>query len=168
MSKRSERNRAKREEEDRERKEKYYDSNTLTIADCQKEIYNLSGTGFVGLTSHLAVGEAISNEILLDDDLGEGEIAYKAEQFIRFLLEQKENGCLRFVGADGDKSAIRYLLDNTELSLSDAHHFAIAIKAKCVSLISTDPDLYGLPRGKIEAIKKLFGLDEFIIEKREF
>lgn len=162
---------AKQRDREEQRKKKYYDANTLTLKEVIQEIYAWRGTGFVGLTSTLAIGEALWNRILKMQErkMSQDTISITlATEFLGILMELKEQKCLRVVNAKGVKdqlSKVTAILDS--LDISDAYHFAIAVKNQCVRFVSTDPDITQIRNDKINEIKTRFNLRDFKIEKKQ-
>lgn len=142
---------------------KYYDANTLTLTECVREIEQMNKTGFLGVTSALAIGEALKN-ILQKSAHEEGK--KKARRFVEFLAIQCKSRCLEIVTAQKVNTEMVWILQNTELEVSDAHHLAIAIGQKCQKLVSADPDFCNLAEKTKKEIGEKFNFPEFDIEKK--
>ena len=125
----------------------YYDACTLDSKVSINDIQNLHSKHAYALTSHLAIGEAISN------------VHYKAHDnplvavsaFFDLIDSLKRQEKLEVCGND----EIETIFDDVrktfpDLSFTDAIHLATAIKNKCQQLHTIDSDLHQLDHKKLK------------------
>lgn len=162
MSRKSKKNREKRIRRIEKKEKRYYDANTLTNKECQHEIGKMKKTGFVGVTSSLAIGEAVRN-ILIKKPNGKE----KALHLIDYIEEQRKYKLIEILPACKVKKQLMEIFEIVkEMDIADAYHLAIAVSHGCVQFNSSDPDL-DIPKEKQKKIKEKFGLQEFVIVKRD-
>lgn len=137
------------------------DANVLSEPNIHREILNSKKYNYQIFTSHLAIGEAISNMILKQE---KNEII---NYFICIIKEHYRNGLIHIINSDFSHSHYCFFINNTSLTGTDAVHLSLAIEEpKCVSFITADSNFTNYKNlGKI--IKNEFNRN-FYIEKRNF
>ena len=131
----------------------YYDACALNATASVKEITNGK---MVSILSHLAVGEAVSNEYRKGLERG--------RTFVEILELMTEAANMKYVGHD-EGAVTRYFYDVRDefpaLSLTDAIHVATAIKHKCKVLKTSDGDLCNeeIASGIKKYVKSKYGFD---------
>lgn len=111
------------------------------------------------ITSHLAIGEALSNLIVK----GESEEACK--QFVMLIHTLHRERKLEIVQHDDVLVCCDTLLSDIKERLgridgTDAIHIAMAIKKKCNEIVTSDQDIIG-NRGKLIMLAAENGLSDF-------
>ena len=132
----------------------YYDAN-MFIRKCVGEIVNNnSSKGVASITGHLALGEAF------------GTARRKGQEELESLLGVIEHlgSYLRVVSHDGINDHLALVLEIfPRLAMSDAIHLATALSNDCEILRSSDGDLYGLDKHKLERLCSECGSNKLLI-----
>lgn len=161
MSKKSKKNRERRIKRIKEKQKKYYDANTLTNIECQREIIKMKKTGFRGVTSSLAIGEAVRNTLIKKKDGRERALA-----LIDYMDGQYKCGLIEILPACKVKKGVMDICEIVEeIDIADAYHLAIAANSRCVEFHSSDSD-FNITREKQKKIGEKFGLQKFVIVNR--
>lgn len=140
---------------------KYIDANVLSEVAIYREIFNSQRYNYQIFTSHLAIGEAISNMILKKENIE------TINRFISIIKQHYEKGLLNIINSDFSNSHYSFFIDNTSLTGTDVVHLSLAIEEpQCTSFITCDSNFTNYNNlGKI--IKNKFNRN-FSIEKRQF
>ena len=134
----------------------YYDACTLDTHQAYTEILNHDRSKIRSIIGHLSWGEALGNCYI------KGKDKYEAlnELIGRFI------SLVVIVGHDDTEDILRRIREEfPRLSITDALHFATAIKQGCQNLRTMDRDLYGLDKEQIKKIASEFGLENFYITR---
>ncbi|MEK6921841.1 MAG: PIN domain-containing protein [Nanoarchaeota archaeon] len=126
----------------------YYDACTLDAEVSINQILNLHHNhGANALTSHLAIGEAISNVYHKEKK----DPIKAVGEYFNLIESLKQQEKLEVCGNDDVEKVFNDIKTTfPDLSFTDAIHLATAIKNKCQQLHTLDPDLYQLDHKKLK------------------
>lgn len=139
-------------------KRTYFDACSLEAGrDAYSDIVNTRDR--IGVISHLALGEAYGN------CYKQSKSKEAKDSFIKLIDDLVAAGQVEIVGHDDVENYLDEIKSKCgRLSWTDLTHFATAISKKCDTIQTTDPDLCGIPKSKLNMLRAAFGLDELIIK----
>ncbi|MCK4501002.1 PIN domain-containing protein [Candidatus Babeliales bacterium] len=130
----------------------YYDACALEGERAFDEIINKKIPN--AILSHLSLGEAYGVCLTKGEE--------KSKSFIELI--DKINSYIKIVSNDNIDNIFEVVRDEVpRLSITDAIHFATAIKYKCKNLRTLDGDLKGINREKVLLVSNKFNVSAFSI-----
>ncbi|MCK5476558.1 MAG: PIN domain-containing protein [Candidatus Aenigmarchaeota archaeon] len=135
----------------------YYDACALDKkVDIYNKIYSCKKRNTISLTSALSIGEAYKNCYYKGND--------QVNDFVSLINKMSSKYGLEIVSnKDIDKQFTKIREKFDHLSITDAIHFATAIRHECEILVSIDNDFTGLNKKDVEGVAKELGLKKFSI-----
>ncbi len=139
------------------RRRYYYDACTLDLLETYREIIN-GKNSHDAVVSHLALGEAYGNTLSKKDNS-------KLEVFLEIIRELNSQSLIKIVGNDRIEEIVTDIQSAKErIDITDAVHFATAVRENCRVFKTSDGDFCGAPK-QFQEVAKKHGLEDFEISE---
>jgi predicted nucleic acid-binding protein len=139
------------------RQKYYYDACTLDLLETYREIIN-GKNSHDAVVSHLALGEAYGNTLSKKDSA-------KLAVFLDIIRELNSQSLIKIVGNDGIEEIVTDIQNVKErIDITDAVHFATAVREGCRVFKTSDGDFSGAPK-PFQDVAQKHGLQNFEISE---